>query len=166
MKRCLSILLCLGLVYGCSSSDPDAVAEKFWKAGQQGDTETVNSLVSKDSQANFESDDRPPFETITVGEVVVDGEAARVDTQITIENDEEPMNVAFDTFMVLEDGEWKVDLDATMIDMTKEIIAMSMKAIGAQFGDAMKDVTKGMAEGISEFGKSLQEFADELEEVE
>lgn len=166
LVRCLSAALLTVIVTACSS-DPAAVAEAFWQAGQDGDIERARSYVSASSSAKMNDGSRSTLEDVWVGESTVDGDGAMVETRVTAGADAESRQIHFNTIMVRESGDWKVDLDATSQEMMKEILGVTMGEFGEQMGEAMKGAMKGMAEGMAEgmekMGEAMTDAARQLE---
>jgi len=94
-------------------SDPVAVVEAFVTAWQNGDIETMNSLLTEDS--NFEpvqeenaakvAEQAPTIEEIAA--VDEDGETASVEAVLAVPDAEEPLPGTFELDAV--DGEWRID---------------------------------------------------------
>ena len=97
-RHLLSALTCIA-VLGCGA-DTDkirSVAEAFWEASRNGDTELAMSYVSSSSMARInKSDDDTSVKSFTLGEVEVDGSEAAVRTSLSQVSDEDQMDVAFE----------------------------------------------------------------------
>ena len=91
--------------------------------------------------------------------MTVDGDRATVETTVAAEE----MELAFETVLIRQEGDWKVDLDATTDEMMKSLFGTTMgeftkkmgEAMGEALGESMKAVTKGMAEGLQAMGEAL-----------
>ena len=65
-----------------------------------------------------------------------------------------PMNLVFQTHLVLEDERWKVDLEATREEVSRATVAAGMQMMSEIIG-----------EGIHELGEALQRGAEQVEEA-
>ena len=153
------------LILAACSQGPEAVAEQFWEAGKNGDSETARSLVSENSSAQISEDAQTPIVEYGVGDATVDGTEAMVGTTLVLELGNGTREVEFETALIQEDGEWKIDLDQTTSRMMGVILGATMEDLGAQLGEAMKGamegVAEGLAEGMREMGEALGEAAEE-----
>lgn len=156
MRNLLSLLACAALL-GCGNSaeEAKAVTEAFWDAGKAGDSELAMSYVSRSSMATVNADDGDPTERdFTLGAVAVDGDNATVETTLSDWGDDGPTTVSFETHVIREGGEWKIDLDRTMGSMMGAVLGASVGAMAEAMGEAMQGAMQSMAEGMEkEFNK-------------
>lgn len=118
-----------GLIGG--KSGPKAVAEKFWDATKTGKVSEVKTYITKDGVASLEKENAQDKKIEKLGDysfgnAKTDGDKATVPT--TLKDAE--FNVSFDTNLIKEDGNWKVDLDQTMMSMLTSIMSEATKAMG------------------------------------
>ena len=153
------------LATACGAADgPGAVAQAFWTASKEGDIDRAKTYVAEGGKATMSNPENKSLREFSLGEVTVDGARATVETTVTAEETE----LAFETVLIRQEGDWKVDLDATTDEMMKSLFGTTMgeftkkmgEAMGEALGESMKAVTKGMAEGLQAMGKAL---ADSLE---
>ena len=157
----ITLLACICLS-ACqqNTSTPTQVSEKYWKALKSGDITTAKSLVSKNTQANLDSylalpdDKRLTLDNIKFGE-----EKTTVHTTITSQTSDTNQNqdsdqFDFETILVLEDGEWKIDASRTQIPTPQ-------KADDKQFSDALQENLESMDEVLEEGADMLNEFMQE-----
>jgi hypothetical protein len=157
--RVLPLFAC-ALLLGCGANPDEAkeVAQAFWEASKTGDTELAMSYVSNTSSARInQSEDDDPVGDIILGDAEVDGDEATVPTTLTNVGDETPMDVSFQTTLIREDGEWKVDLDRTMGNMMGSMLGASVGAMAQAMGEAMGSAMQGMAEGMQEGFEALND---------
>ncbi len=182
MKRVLILLVGLFLAAcGGNGSDPDAVAKAYWAALQKGDEVAMNALtVSQEAPTvgPFSGEMKmagDKVEEIRLQPAIVDKDGARVPTVVVPEPQEGQANigeVSFDTRLVRVDGEWKVDRTATDQAMIGAIFGAAMgamgqamsegiqgavKDIGKVMTESMQTVAEGMAAGLDETKKALEE---------
>lgn len=153
-------------ILGCAQGDPAAVAEAFWRAGQEGDIERARSYVSASSHAKMNERSAPSIDELWIGESEIDGDRATVQTRLSTSTDRS-FTIEFNTIMVREEGDWKVELDDTSSEMMREIFGSTMEEMGEQLGEAMKGAVEGMAEGMAEgmqkMGEAMQDAAKDLQ---
>ncbi len=164
----LTVFLGLTVFMGCGifGPQPDVIAERFWDASMDGDFELAAEYVTAPSVSLLErnADNAPEVEEVTLGDMEVDGDSARIHTTMTAMINEKPIEVEFDTVLEKEDGRWKVDLRATTGQMISQFIGQSagevMGQIGEVLGEQMRGMLDGMvqglAEGLQQAGQALQ----------
>jgi hypothetical protein len=146
-------------VTACSSGEaPESVAERFWQAVEQRDQETVLalSIEAEGMSMNFD-DDNTVMEGLQIGETVIDGDQASVETRMTAVTEERTLDLEFETALVKRDGQWLVDLEETGSRMMKSVLGVSMQELGEAMAEGMKDAMEGVAEGMAEGMKELGE---------
>ena len=148
--------LLLAASLACDSRPPaDEVARGFWEAVRTEDLETAKGYVSRDTQPLLRASALPSdLKSILLGEVLKNERAAIVRTSMSTAQDEAPMNLVFQTHLVLEDELWKVDLEATREEVNRATVAAGMQMMSEIIG-----------EGIHELGEALERGAGELEEA-
>jgi len=149
LGRLISVAVSV-LVLGCGGNGADEVlqaAQGFWDAAKANDLALAETYVSESSvfQMREENDDGPPGD-VQLGSVEIDGGSATVQTTISNTGDEAPFGMDFETFLVRERGEWKVDMDKTTGSMMRGAFAAMAEAMG----NAMAGLAEGMAAGMSE----------------
>lgn len=154
----LVVVSALGLG-GCSSGEaPKSVAERFWQAVEQRDRETVAALSIESEGMSMNLDDEgTKMEELQLGETVIDGDEAFVETRMTAVTEERSLDLAFETALVRSDGPWLVDLEETGSRMMKSVLGVSMQELGEAMADGMKQAMEGMAEGLKE---GMEQFGE------
>jgi hypothetical protein len=148
-KRVTVIFLSLVVLFsfGCSNSDESVtVAKNFWKAMEDRDLERAKSYATKATanSLNINEENKDQEVEIIFGEVTKEDGKTMVTTTMRTTQDENTMDIAMKTVLVKEEGEWKVDVDQTMMSL---------------FGGAMGAMMESMKEGMEEMGKAM---ADEM----
>jgi hypothetical protein len=159
----------LSLLTGCWlwGDSPRDIAEHFWDANQDGDMELASAYVSSESSATVKrpDDGGMPMESYSLGAEEIDGDRATVETAMTANMGSQQLDVDFQTHLVREDGEWKVDLDRTTSDIMRAALGVTMEEMGEMVGEAMKGAMEGLAEGLQEgmdaMGEAISEAAEE-----
>ena len=159
-------LIAAGLLTSCGA-EPNAaldVAHRFWEASRAGDTETVRNLIASSSRAqvNEPEDGEEPFGDYVLGDVVIEDGVAAVETTLRGMKGSTTEEVQFNTFVIQESDEWKVDLDRTTNDMMRVMLGVTMEQFGEMMGEAMGEAMKGLAEGMAE---GMREGVEEMGEV-
>ncbi len=167
VRHSVAIVL-VGLIgAGCAGEGPDSVAERFWTAAQARDIETVEalSIESESTQLNFENTDNV-IDSFELGESFEEDGETVVPTTLNSSSGENALEFDFETIMVRQDGDWKVDLDATSNRMIRAVLGASMGEIGEAIGEGMKDAMEGIAEGMAEGMREMGEaMGDAMEET-
>lgn len=159
LRDLMNVVACTLLV-GCSGGEAarvKQVAQAFWDASKANDIALAKTFVSESSMFQMQEakDDAPPGD-VELGEVEVDGHVASVETVVSNLDDETPVDMEFETMLVRENGEWKVDMDRTTGSMMQGAFAAMAKAMGT----AMTGMAEGMADAFKE---GFREMADSLE---
>lgn len=151
------------LATACGAADgPGAVAQAFWTASKEGDIDRAKTYVAEGSKATMSNPEKSQsLRKFSLGEVTVDGDRATVETTVMAEETE----LAFETVLIRQEGDWKVDLDATTDEMMKSLFGTTMgeftkkmgEAVGEALGESMKAVAEGMAEGLQAMGEALSD---------
>lgn len=160
-----ALLACTSLAACQQTIDtPKQVSEKYWNALKSGDIATAKSLVSKNTQANFDSylalpdDKRITLENIKLGE-----EKTTVHTTITSQASDTNQNqdsdqFDFETILVLEDGQWKIDASRTQVPVPQR---QEQPSSNDQLSEALQENLDSMNEALEEGADMLNEFMQE-----
>jgi hypothetical protein len=155
-NRALAASVSVLVAVSCSTSDsPQEVARGFWEAMQTGDREQAATLVTDESLQLFDDEVIPDeMKKILFGEVLRNESAAVIRTSMQTRSDDVELNIVFHTHLVLEDGDWKIDLVATQQEVSR-----------ATFSAGMKFVDQAVGQGIEEFGQALEQGAAEVRDA-
>ena len=149
MKKTILAILLISFVpvlLSCSNSKDEslAVAKAFWEAMEARDVEKAKSYATKESANSLQinEDEEDQEVVITFGEVTIEDDKSTIETTMHPIDAETNLEIPLKTVLVLEDGEWKVDFDQTMMSM---------------LGGAMGAMMDAMKEGFEEMGKAMAE---------
>jgi hypothetical protein len=177
--KLLVTLVPLLTLTGClqAAEDPRAVASQYWQAMKNGDTATARSLVSSNSQQAFDNYVAAPADEKTaIGEVNLGTEQTTVITIVYPEAGAPDDFETFDTVMVIEDGEWKVDAERTIIprpapsdrelEELKEQLSESMdenlKSVEEAMNEGLQLLDEALREGSKDMGESMLKGMEEM----
>jgi hypothetical protein len=156
------------ILFACSqpAQDPKTVADRYWQNLQVGNTVEAEKLVSLNSRYTFsESKDR----TAAITKVSNSDAVTTVNTTITmIGPDNKTHSQSFDTVLVLENGQWKVDVNRSQIppapatDELTESMQESIESIDETMTQGMQMLNDALREGSIEMGDSLMHLLNEL----
>ncbi len=158
-------LISLGLV-ACQQpiNTPKQVAEKYWQALKNGDTEIAKQLVSKNSQTSLGSYlALPDDKRVTLDIIKLDDEKATVHTTITSQTINANQNktsehVDFKTTLVMEDGQWKIDASRSQPPSPQK---QAEPFNDDQISEALQKNLDSMDEALEEGADMLNEFVQE-----
>lgn len=161
----LVALAALTAVAGCtgaaSGSGPDQVAESFWTAAAAGDGETAMRYVTEASAEHMSVQEDAAGGEFTLGTAVVDGERAEVPTTLVTHDNASQMKMDLTTVLVVENGDWKVDFDQTMMSMFGGAMGAMMEGLGDAMQQGMEQMGNAMAEGMEDMAQEMgEEFQD------
>jgi hypothetical protein len=154
----------LALACGVPGASPQQVTERFWEALREGDVEAARGYASAASAARLDEMGRArQIEAVLLGEVLTGENSAIVRTSLTTSLDDHPIQTSFDTHLVREAGEWRVDVAATERELTSAIFASSLKQIGEAVGQGVQDFSEALEESTEEVKQAIREALEELE---
>lgn len=169
MKNKISItfLICLGLGACQQNTDtPTQVSEKYWQAINSGDLATAKSLVTKNTQANIiDYFALPDDKKITLDEIKLGKEQTSVHTTITSKsaNANNADQFDFDTILVLQNGEWKIDAALTQIPTAEEIdSAQSADQLSDALDKNLDSMNEALEQGTDILNNFLQQGSKEM----
>lgn len=166
-EKCFHALIytVLGLtLLACSKPQtPEEVAANFWQAIDSGKPSNVKKYISAKDQITMESlQNVMPISDISFGKIVIDGNTASVDTNVTLEGDR-PTDLPINTHLLKENERWTVDYERTMNTI---IAAGKVAAVINQFKDIGNAVKEGIERSVVEFEKTLPSIEKELSNME
>jgi hypothetical protein len=177
--RNISFSLFLGLfLSACSQTakNPKDIANQYWQQLQAGNISTAEKLATTNSRENI-SRHSERIANITKLE---NGETKTVvSTTITTTNPDTNYThtQTFDTVLVLQQGQWKVDVDASQIPPSPSAQKEKLEKLAQELSDSMqkniesldKAVNQGMDmlneklnKGSKDMGESLLEMMEKL----
>ncbi len=161
------MVIALFLTAGCTRSDsPEGVADKFWGALIDRDIDKARSYATENSAASLqENKNNADGEAeITFGEVKTENGKSTIETTMHSSTGEMELNIPMKTFLVQEDGEWKVDANQTMMSMFGGAMGELMEGFGDAMKDSMREMGKAMGEGMRE-GMKESMSEEQMEET-
>ena len=132
MKKAVFVLLTLALAataYACAGcgggggGSPEQVAETFLRASMDGDANTAYDLLTTADRDEIENQEElvegfaEGVQGYDIGEATISGDTARVALNIRLTGTER--DIAFDMVLSQENGEWKVSLSETEVEIQK-----------------------------------------------
>ena len=155
LSTILIVLASINLIACQQETDsPRQVTEKYWRALKNGDSETARQLVSNTSQHDFDQEmARPENIKIPLNEISVGTEQMTVTTIITSNG----QHIAFDTVLIQENGDWKIDVSRTQIP----VVQAGEPQTEAPLPDALQENLDSMNEALEEGADMLNEFMHE-----
>ena len=164
--RTSSLLLALFLVLlgGCNQRhSPIEVSRAFWKAVQTDNAGAVKVLVTKTSRASVKTDGKAlQIDQVELGRTVIDGDDATVDTSVVVASDH-PVTVPLQTRLLREEGEWRVDYDATMASLRPgSSLAQALGTLG-ELGRAFSDKVQ---QSMDELQQRMPEIKRRIDEAQ
>ena len=171
------------------AQDPRDVAERYWQALKNGDTETARSLVSSGSVEAFEAYAALPDDRKTaIGEINLGTEQATILTIVYPAGEKPEDFETFETVMVMEDGTWKIDAARTVvprpppsereleeladelsdsmqenIDSMEEAMKQGLQMLDEALREGSRDLGESMLKGMEEMNRALQESIDQMQ---
>ena len=140
---------------------PDQVSKSFWQALLVGDSQTARNYATQDSRQLVKLPD-PAWKnaSVSIGEIRIKGENASVETIILPESDANKPLYTLLTYLVKENGAWKVDYRQTQYSLPGSIFEGLIKSL-QNLGDTF---TREIEKELPLIGKELDSFGLELKE--
>ena len=159
MKIAVHTMLCLLLValfLGCGGGEDASVkvAKSFWQAMEERDIDKARSFATEATAATLtlNNDEENKEVDIIFGEAKIEDGQSHVPTTMKTTEKGQSITVPMETVLVKEEGEWRVDVNLTMMSL---------------FGGAMGAMMDTMKDGMEEMGKAMAEgMKDSFEELE
>ena len=180
----LTLTACLN-----QASDPRKVAEQYWQAMKNGDTEIARTLVSESSQQDYDSYLALPVdERLAIGEINLGIEQTTIATTLYPDITASEDYSTFDTVLVLENGKWKIDASQTVmprpvpsdreldeladelsesmqdnIDSMEDAMNEGLKMLDKALREGSKDLGESMLKGMEEMNRALRESIEDMQ---
>jgi mevalonate kinase len=169
MRNLLLIPVALLTLTAClpTAEDPKSVADKYWQSMQTGNQAEAEKLVTINSRRYLASH-KDRMATITQ----LDNGDARtiVSTTITTINPETGYEYeeTFDTVLVMEQGQWKVDIRQTEIPPSPVARQEELDRLAEELNESMQEniesIDEAMNEGMHMLNEALQEGSKDMSE--
>ena len=156
------------LISACQTpKTPEQVSTAFWIALTIGDLETAKKYATRESQQLITDQDARPNATLSTGKIVIDGNQATVETNLS----EQGKVIAFNTSLLKEGERWKVDFQQTRRNISAVPLSgifKSLENIGETLNNQLEQQMPLLEKQIESFGeelkKQLEEFSRYLED--
>jgi hypothetical protein len=164
LRLAVAAALPLVLACGVSAPSPQQVAEQFWEALRTGDLATARARATAFSAPLVDAmGDERRIEEVQLGETLQSERSAIVRTSVVTATEAGQQRSHFDTHLVRESDEWKVDVRATEREMTAAIFAAGLRQIGETLGQGVQEFSEALEEGAEEMKRAIREALEELE---
>lgn len=166
MKILITLALSLTLL-ACTqpAENPKTIADKYWQLLQSGNTIEAEKLVSVDSR-RYLSSHTDRIDSISQLE---NGEARTlVSTTITTTNPGNNFSHSqtFDTVLVLQQGEWKIDISQSPIPPSPSAREEELQKLAEELSRSMQEnidsVDETMSQGMQLLNEALREGSKEM----
>lgn len=163
MKKIFSFATCL-LIAGCMQApNPKEVAQQYWQAMQKGDYAKARSMVSSSTKLSFDQYAKlPDSEKTPLNAVAITDTRTIVTTIVNTGN----QSIQFNTVMVLENGQWEVDANETIIpppssSLEKNLDSMLKQLSGAMDG-SVDQMKKTLNDGVNLLNNTLKNRSQDI----
>ena len=148
-----------------TAEDPKAVADRYWQNMQAGNISEAEKLVSINSRQVL-----PPQVERMASITQLDNGKPRTIVRTTITRMNPDTNYrqteTFDTVLVLQQGEWKVDLNNTHIPPSPTEREEELQQLKQELSESMQEniqsMDDAMSEGMQMLNEALQEGSKEM----
>ncbi len=159
MKKHLLVLPVLLSLSAClEAQNPKDIAQQYWQAIVDGDTEAARQYISKDSQQAFEQTLQRLDNGMEVRQVALDDLNTSVTTTLNPNTDKPYLDRPFETVLVLEDGKWKIDLQRTRIPPAPDEIEQQLGELSQKLNQTMQQSAGEMEQALGEGMKLLDDL--------
>jgi hypothetical protein len=153
------LLSLLFLLSGCQAVlTPEQVTTEFWEAMVEGNLDSARKYATQETQQLVTKQQNMEDATLKTGVVLIDGSNATVSTIITLKKPESNKVLSFDTVLLKENDQWKVDYHRTLNNLSNlpfGDIFKSLRGIG-------ETINKELEQQIPLFDKQIKSFSEEL----
>jgi hypothetical protein len=156
----------LFLLSGCQTvSTPEQVTEEFWEAMADGDLSAARKYTTRDTQHLVSRQQTLEGATVKTEEALVNGSNATVATFMTLKKSEIDDDLSFDTVLLKENNQWKVDYQQTLNNLS--ILPLGdlfrgLRELGEVFNKELKQQIPLFEKQIKSFSQELIRQLDEL----
>ncbi len=162
----MGLLSLLFLLSGCQAvSTPEHVTTEFWQAMADGDIDDARKYVTRDTQYLVNKQQNLEDATVKTESALINGSNATVATSMTIEKAGNNNILAFDTVLLKENDQWKVDYQQTLNNLSilpLGDIFKSLRALGDTFNKELKQQIPLFEQQIKSFSQELIRQLDEF----
>jgi hypothetical protein len=153
------------LICGCGSKEDEslAVAKDFWKAMKDKDIEKAKTYATAASAGalTLNEDENDQDAEITFGDIEKKDGKSKIETIIRTIGGDSEMEIPMQTVLVKEGGEWKVDVNETMMSLFGGAMGAMMDTMKESMEDLGNSMAEEMKASMEEIGKELSENNDD-----
>lgn len=151
------------------AGDPRETANRFWLSMKTGNTEEARRLVTRDSLPSLDSYlNQPEAGRTPIDEVNLGTAETRVVTVIYPDALAPDDRRAFDTYLLLENGQWKVDAARSTIPQASSISDRQLEELADELSESMhqnlESMQEAMSEGLDLLNEALREGSKDMGE--
>lgn len=167
----IPLLAATGLLCACMpAQDPQTVAAAYWQHIQQGDLAGARKLVASNSQQAF--DDAAYQQRIKqlgkIQTIELNPPQTTIATWLTPAG-QQPAPAPFNTTLVLENGQWKIDAAHSRIPApapppAAENDTLHTQALKKNLQHSLDNIDEAMQEGIKLLNDAVRESSSEMSE--
>ena len=153
------LLSLLFLLSGCQAAlSPEQVTAVFWKSLAEDNFDAARNYVTQETQHLVTKQQNLEGATVKTGAVLIDGPNARVSTIMTLKKPENDKVLSFETVLLKENDQWKVDYQRTLDNLINLPFGEIFKSLRS-LGDT---INKQLERQIPLFDKQIKSFSEEL----
>ena len=162
-KIVLTVIALAGLSACEEPLTPPEVTDQFWQAVKARDNTRLSGLISQSSDGKpVQVDELPEIESWKTGKIIIDENRSEVETQISIAG-EKPFQVTVNTYLIDENGYWKIDYPAT-VEQVKENSEIGLAL--SRLDDISQKMIEGLDQSIEQFQEAVPVIEQELSKIE
>jgi len=163
LRIATAAFLLLASACGVAAPSPEQVAERFWEALRAGDFAAAKQYASASSAMRVHDlGEARQIEEVLLGEVLLGEDSAIVQTSLATSLEDGRTHTTFDTHLVREAQEWRVDVEATKRELTTAIFANNLQQIGEAVGQGVQEFSEAIEAGAAEMKQAILEALEEL----
>jgi len=178
--KLLALPLLLSLSACLEAQNPKDIAQQYWQALADGDTEAARQYVSQDSRRDFDRF----LQNRTQGDAIRQVELGTLNTSVETTINPDPQQAGldrpFDTYLVLEQGKWKIDMQRTRVppapgelekqlgELTQQLnqsLRQNASEMEQVFGESMQLLDELLTQGSQEMSRSLLQGMEKFREA-
>ena len=163
LRLAVAAAFTLLLACGAPALSPQEVSERFWEALRTGDLATAEACATAASAARVDSIGDRGIEEVRLGDTLSGERSAIVRTSLVTATEAGRQHSDFDTHLIRESDEWKVDVRATEREMTAAIFAAGLRQLGETLGEGVQEFSEALEESAQEMQRAIREALEELQ---
>ena len=163
----LIILLTSFFLFGCTqpAENPKHIADTYWQLIQAGNAVEAENLISINSRPAYSKNNHRK----TAIEQFSNSDATTiVNTTITTTNPHSNLKQtqSFETYLVLQHGQWKVDASRTQIPASASATEQEMQQLAEELSESMQDniesIDEAMNQGMQMLNDALRDGSKDM----